>query len=241
MIPALVFDTDGTLVDARSAVIDAVLEGLAETYGHFFLPTPELDRARVCAAMGLPASAFFRASFDPDAVPPDLHDAFASEFEVRSTRAEVAALHRGASALYDGAEDTLAALAERGHPMVLYSNATEPYFRAVVEVHRLERFFGRVLSLEHAVRQRLARHKSGMVRHLTRGYDQAVVVGDRIHDVEAGRTAGAHTVGCLYGFGDPHELSEADWQVVNVSELLDLPLAALPAKGEAGIAGAARR
>jgi phosphoglycolate phosphatase len=241
MIPALVFDTDGTLVDARSAVVDAVLEGLAATYGHFFLPPPELDRGRVCAAMGLPASAFFRVSFDPDTVPPNLHDAFAGEFEVRSTRAEVAALHRGASALYDGAEDTLAALAERGHPMALYSNATEPYFRAVVEVHRLQRFFSRTLSLEHAVRQRLARHKSGMVQFLTRGYDQAVVVGDRIHDVEAGRAAGAYTVGCLYGFGDPRELGDADWQVVKVGELLDLPLAALPAKGEAGIAGAARR
>jgi phosphoglycolate phosphatase len=240
MIPALVFDTDGTLVDARSAVIDAVLEGLAETYGHFSLPAPGLGRARVAAAMGLPASTFFRVSFDPDTVPPDLHDAFASEYEVRSTRAEVAALHRGASELYAGAESTLAALAERGHPMALYSNATEPYFRAVVEVHHLERFFSRTLSLEHAVRQRLARHKAGMVRFLTRGYDQAVVVGDRSHDVEAGRAAGAYTVGCLYGFGEARELAEADWHVESASDLLDLPLAALPAKGEAGIADAAR-
>jgi phosphoglycolate phosphatase len=240
MIPALVFDTDGTLVDARSAVIDAVLEGLAETYGHFVLHAPELDRARVCASMGLPASSFFRVSFDPDSVPRELHDAFASEFEVRSTRAEVAALQRGASALYDGVEDALATLAERGHPMALYSNATEPYFRAVVDAHRLDRFFSRTLSLEHAVRQRLARHKPGMVRHLTRGFDQSVVVGDRIHDVEAGRAANAHTVGCLYGFGDPRELSEADWLVGQMGELLELPLAALPAKGGAGIADAAR-
>jgi phosphoglycolate phosphatase len=240
MIPALVFDTDGTLVDARSAVIDAVLEGLAETYGHFSLPTPGLGRERVGAAMGLPATTFFRASFDPNTVPSDLHDAFASEYEVRSTRAEVAALHRGASELYAGVEDTLAALAERGHAMALYSNATEPYFRAVVEVHRLERFFSRTLSLEHAVRQRLARHKAGMVRFLTRGYDQAVVVGDRSHDVEAGRAAGAYTVGCLYGFGEARELAEADWHVECAGDLLELPLAALPAKGEAGIADAAR-
>lgn len=240
MIPALVFDTDGTLIDARSAVIDAVLEGLDDTYGHFYLARPRLDRDRVAAAMGLPASTFFRVSFDPLSVPPELHDAFASEFEVRSTRAEVAALHRGESALYDGVEDTLAALAERGHAMALYSNATEPYFQAVVTVHRLERYFPRTLSLELAVRQRQARHKAGMVRFLTRGYDQAVVVGDRIHDVEAGRASGAHTVGCLYGFGDPRELNEADWQVGRFGELLELPLAALPAKGEAGIPDAAR-
>jgi len=79
-----------------------------------------------------------------------------------------------------------------------------------------------------------------MVRHLTRGCDQTVVVGDRIHDIEAGRAAGAYTVGCLYGFGDPRELDEADWQVENVRELQELPLAALPAKGGAGIVDAAR-
>jgi phosphoglycolate phosphatase len=239
-LPALVFDTDGTLIDARSAVVDAVLEGLEQTYGHFGLPRPELDRARACAAMGLPATMYFRVSFDPQTVPADLHDAFAGEFEVRSTRAEVAALHRGASKLYDGVEDTLAVLAERGHPLALYSNATEPYFRAVVEVHRLERFFSRTLSLEHAVRQRLARHKSGMVRHLTRGHEQAVVVGDRIHDIEAGRAASAYLVGCLYGFGDPGELNAADWQINSVAEILELPLAALPAKGVAGVVDAAR-
>ncbi|MEZ4387883.1 MAG: HAD hydrolase-like protein [Candidatus Krumholzibacteriia bacterium] len=219
----IVFDTDGTLMDGRVAVLDAVAEALTATYRHFELPVPPPDRERIGLAMGLPASLFFRTAFDPDSVPDDLRDVFVSEFEVKSTRAEVAALRRGGSQLYAGAGDTLAALQARGFSLALYSNAAEPYFQTVIEVHGLDRWFTRTLSLEYAVRRRLARDKAGMVRHLSRGYGGVVVVGDRIHDIEAGQEAGAVTVGCRFGFGDPGELSEADWQIDRLDDLLALP------------------
>ena len=85
----LVFDTDGTLLDGRQAVIDAVAEGLSTTYRHFQLPLVAADHERIALAMGLPAPMFFRTAFAPDTVPAPLHDAFACEFEVRSTRAEI--------------------------------------------------------------------------------------------------------------------------------------------------------
>jgi len=222
---ALVFDTDGTLLDARAAVIDAVAAGLTETYLHFGLPADAVDRSRLAAAIGLPASRFFREACRPGSVPAELSDRFACEFELRSTRAEVAALRSGQTALFPGVEETLGKLADRGHPLLLFSNATAPYFEAVVETHGLDRFFARALSLEQAVRLRLARDKTGMVRHLASDHQAAVVIGDRVHDIEAGRAAGARTVGCLYGFGSETELAEADWVVRSFGELLALPLA----------------
>ncbi len=222
----LVFDTDGTLLDARSAVVDAVAEGLGETYRHFDLPVPALDRDRIAAAIGLPSSRFFRDVYPPASVPAELTDRFVGEFEVRSTRCEVAALRRGATELFAGVEETLARLRERGHPLMLFSNAQASYFDAVVETHGLRRFFDRALSLEEAVRRRVARDKAGMVRHLCDAFPRAVVIGDRVHDVEAGRACGAKTVGCLYGFGDQDELAAADWRVSVPSSILDLPLAA---------------
>lgn len=221
---ALVFDMDGTLLDGREAVVDAVAEGLHETYRHFNLPVPDIDRSRIATAMGLPTPTFFRAACDLETVPADLVDRFIGEFEVRSTRAEVAALQRGETDLYDGAEETLSALVKRGHPLSLFSNANDPYFEAVVTAHGLERFFAQTVSLEHAVRQRLARNKAGIVKHLAGRYPQTVVIGDRVHDIEAGRSAGARTVGCLYGFGAPEEFVAADWTISKLPELLDLPL-----------------
>jgi phosphoglycolate phosphatase-like HAD superfamily hydrolase len=220
----VIFDTDGTLMDGRLAVVDAVAEGLRATYEHFQLPVPEPDRERIALAIGLPTSAYFRTAFDPATVSADLHDAFAAEFEVQSTRCEVASLRRGDSHLYAGAEETLTALRDQGHDLALFSNASEPYFQAVIEVHNLDRFFGHALSLEYALRRRLARHKRGMVRYLAQGYEQVVVVGDRIHDIEAGQALGARTVGCNFGFGSQDELESADWRIDRLTDLLDLPL-----------------
>jgi phosphoglycolate phosphatase-like HAD superfamily hydrolase len=229
---ALVFDMDGTILDGRAAVIDAVQEGLAATYRHFRLPIPDPDRERIAAAIGLPNPTFYRAACKPATVPGDLFDRFIGEFEVRSTRAEIAALARGASHLYAGTEEALAALASRGHPMALFSNANELYFAAVVEAHRLDRFFREHLSLELAIRRRVARDKVGMVKYLGRGCHQTVVIGDRVHDIEAGRRSGARTVGCLYGFGEPQEFRDADWTIHHFPQILELPLAAPEAEVE---------
>jgi phosphoglycolate phosphatase len=226
--PALIFDTDGTLLDARSAVVDAVAAGLAETYRRFGLPVPATDRDRIAGAIGLPSAAYYRAAFPPGTVPTGLSDRFAAEFEVHSTRAEVAALRSGATELYPGAEATLARLAERGHPLLLMSNAGSTYFDTVVAVHGLRRFFRRTLSLEEAERRGWAQDKHGMVRHLLVGGGAGIVIGDRAHDLEAGRAAGARTVGCLYGFGDPAELADADWRITSLAELIELPLTAAP-------------
>ncbi|MFH1843743.1 MAG: HAD family hydrolase [bacterium] len=221
---ALIFDMDGTLLDGREAVVDAVREGLAATYRHFDLPVPPLDRDRIAAAIGLPTPAFFRAVFDPLTVPGGIQDRFVGEFEVRSTRAEVAALERGDTELYAGVELALETLVERGHPLALFSNANAPYFDAVVRAHKLDRYFNRTVSLELAVRHRVARTKTGIVAHLARNFTQSVVIGDRIHDIEAGRSSGARTVGCLYGFGKPVEFTSADWTISQLPEILELPL-----------------
>ena len=93
-----------------------------------------------------------------------------------------------------------------------------------MHVHQLDRYFSQTISLENAVRRRMARDKAGIVRHLAGQASATVVIGDRIHDIEAGHTAGALTVGCLYGFGEPGELRAADWKVSEVTEILDLPL-----------------
>jgi phosphoglycolate phosphatase len=173
----------------------------------------------------LPSPTFFQAAHDQRTVPDDLRDRFIGEFEVRSTRAEVAALARGETALYPGVEQTLQALRRRGHPLALFSNANAPYFEAVVKAHRLDRFFTHTYSLELAIRARVARSKAGIAAYVARDSAQSVVIGDRVHDIEAGRSSGARTVGCLYGFGAPDEFTAADWTIDNLPAILELPLA----------------
>jgi phosphoglycolate phosphatase len=220
----LLFDMDGTLLDSRAAVTDAVARGLARAYADLDLPPAPADMRLIESCMGLPTHAYFEAAYDHATVPPDRRAAFAAAYRDHTTAEEQAAIARGETALYDGVETALVELRRRGHTLLLFSNAGTVYFRAVVAGHGLERFFARTLCIEEAHDGGLARDKAGMVAALVGDPTRAVVVGDRVHDVDAGRAAGARTVGCLYGFGSPEELGAADWIVDGPLQWLDLPL-----------------
>ena len=222
MIPAdILFDMDGTLLDSRAAVVDAVADGLSGAYRLHGLRPAEPDCGLIADCMGLPSAEYFARAYDPGTVPADLRAEFALTYGRLTAEAEIAAIDAGRTALYPGAEDTLAALAE-SHRLLLFSNAGEVYFRAVIAGHALERFFADTLCLEEAVARGVAVDKAGMVAALVRDPTRAVVVGDRAGDIAAGHAAGARTVGCRYGFGTPEELQAADRVIDGLPELLDI-------------------
>lgn len=218
------FDMDGTLLDSRAAVCDAVAAGLRRAYAEFDLPIAEPDRDLIADCMGLPTDLYFERAYPPATVPENLRPAFALAYGRHTADEEVVAIARGETRLYDGVDEALAELKRRGHELLLFSNAGEIYFDAVVEGHGLRRHFTRTLSLERARDEGIAADKTGMVRALVDDPARAVVVGDRAGDIEAGRAAGARTTGCLYGFGSRNELRAADWLVDGPLEWLGLPL-----------------
>jgi len=219
----ILFDLDGTLLDSRAAVVDAVADGLTGAYRHHDLPPAAPDHDLIADCMGLPSDEYFARAFDPDTVPRGRRDEFACTFARLTAAEEVAAILGGRTALYPGAVDTLASLSKR-HRLLLISNAGTVYFRAVIAGHGLDRFFAATLCLEEAQSRRLASDKAGMIEALVEDPAGAVMVGDRAGDIEAGRTAGARTVGCRYGFGSPEELQAADWIIDGLPELLALSL-----------------
>ena len=46
-----------------------------------------------------------------------------------------------------------------------------------------------------------------------------LVIGDRRQDMEIARRNGLRAIGCLYGYGSPEELGEADWLAGSPKEL----------------------
>jgi phosphoglycolate phosphatase len=52
--------------------------------------------------------------------------------------------------------------------------------------------------------------------------EEAIIVGDSLYDVEAGRSAGIHTVAVLYGYGSPGFDAKADFRVRAFEELLPI-------------------
>jgi len=228
VIGALLFDTDGTLLDSRQAVVAAVAEGFAAARVDLDLPPAAADPERIAAGMGLPSRRYFQLAFDPATVPPLLRERFADRFAERTAEAEVNAIAAGATTLYPGVTETLSELRQRGCRLAVFSNAGRVYFEALVRAHGLDSLCDAALCLEQARARGLAGDKTGLVRTLIGKLGvpagSCAVVGDRIHDIEAGRACGALTVGCRYGFGKPDEFAGADVMIGTFPELLGLPL-----------------
>ena len=227
-VRAVVFDLDGTLVDARAAVVDAVAAGMEEALRHRGIENVHPDKHAIAQAMGLPAGEYFRAI-----VPARLQH-LADEVQTASTRHEVEALARGEGRVYPGVIQLLAGLRVAGLRIGVISNAQAPYFEAAL----------RALDLAPRIDHREchgdlpAAVPTGKVALLARALAalgvpaaQTCMVGDRRDDLEAGLQAGCVTVAATWGFGGPEELTAAAYHADHPLDLLRL-LAPLAAPGQ---------
>ena len=52
--------------------------------------------------------------------------------------------------------------------------------------------------------------------------EEALLIGDSIYDIEAGRAAGVKTVAALYGYGDPGFWKGADYRIESIEGLIGI-------------------
>lgn len=126
-------------------------------------------------------------------------------------------LDNGEGALYEGVEQTLSALRDAGHILVFLSNCSPAYMASGTQAFGLERYFHHF-------------YCSGMFDQITKAEvleriksqfeGPMAIIGDRIHDMEAGRANSITTIGCLYGYGKPEEFDQADRLITSIHELI---------------------
>ena len=133
--------------------------------------------------------------------------------------AEAEALYRTGARLYEGVEETLAALAKE-YRLFLVSNCMDGYIGAFLHAHGLGPQFTDAAWLGHP-----AAGKAENIRALCRRYglENAVYVGDTASDGAAARAAGLPFIYASYGFG---ESPEHEGRIESFSELPEV-LAAL--------------
>lgn len=214
---AVVFDLDGTLVDSRVAVIEAVSAGIREVAREEGLPDPAIDPARLRAALGRPAPEYFRAVLG------ETLGHLAPRVKEAATRHEVEAFAAGRGRLFEGVPETLDRLREAGLRLAAVSNAQAPYFRAALEHTDLSGRLDHTECYEELPEGAQPPYKLTLLRRaldvLGVSADRAVMAGDRRDDIEAGAAAGCTTVAIGFGFGTADELAGADLQLAQFSGL----------------------
>ncbi len=205
---ALIFDFDGTLVDASEAIcysFNAVFEKL----GH-----EQVECADIRRMIGRPLREMFR-SFFPDASPDDIERYVA---EYRSVFRPVSV---GLSRPLPGAREVIPLLAERFSLAIVTSRAGAGTKR-ILEAIGLLHSFSVIVGIEDVIRAKP--DPEPVVKAINQlGIEAAAVamVGDTPDDIQAAKAAEVLAIGIASGAFSPEELSAAGADGV-VNSLQDL-------------------
>jgi len=202
----LIFDVDGTLYRTETSFTPAV----AQVLQAFSLRVPPDEELH--AFIGEPFDVFLewlehlRLPIHREKLREML-----AEAELRFVK------QRGK--LYPGVKDTLARLRDQGCWLTLCTNAGELYAKTVLSACGIENLFRAM-----CCRRTSADTKAKMVAGLTKRtpHSRAYVIGDRYHDLLAGRKTGCTVIGAAYGYAQPEELAAADHVISSFVDLLTL-------------------
>lgn len=191
----LIFDLDGTLSDSAPGILAALRHAFAVN------GVPPLDAVTEQALLGPP----FYTSLPP---------LIGGEDKLAAVIAAYRDHYQSGSMFdttaYDGVADVLAAAGDAGRRLAIATSKPEHYAVPIVEHLGLARFFDTVAgdTLEGG-RPTKADVVGEVLARLGADPADAVMIGDREHDVFGAREHGIPCVGAGWGYGLPGELQAA--------------------------------
>ncbi|MGN0155046.1 MAG: HAD-IA family hydrolase, partial [Lachnospiraceae bacterium] len=113
--------------------------------------------------------------------------------------------------VYDGIEEMLRSLKNAGKQILLATSKPEEFAKRILEHFHLMQYFDFVAG---ATMDGTRCKKGEIIQYAIDNYpveslSNAVMVGDREHDILGARQVGMDSIGVLYGYGDYEELSKA--------------------------------
>ena len=197
--PAIIFDWDGTLADSMDLCIGEVRLALTR----LGLPVPPEEVIRQCNG------PTFEESIPLLGIP----RARAEEYLRVRLQAGLELCPR-VNRLFPGIRELLLSLRDRAE-LCIASNGTADYLNLCQRVFGLEGVFRAVQAAQHG--RPKARAVADILAELRPC--AAIMVGDRLGDIEAGKANGLPTLCAGYGYGDADEWAAADQVAEDVASL----------------------
>ena len=208
-VKLLIFDLDGTLVDSSADIAKAINYAFGP-YG-----VSEVSVAETITLIGEGLTRLIEKVMERRAPGLDPGTLVARFLEHYS--AHVADLTRP----YPGVEKVLTALIR--YKKAIVSNKTEALSIKVLEALDLLKYFDSVLGGDTLPEKKPSPMPIlDVLGRFDMRPEQALIIGDSVYDIEAGRAAGVRTVAALYGYGDPGFWKEADYRVESIEGLMEI-------------------
>lgn len=211
MYKTVLFDLDGTLTDPGLGITNSVAYALKK-YG-----IEVSDREKLYSFIG-----------------PPLKDSFKKYYGFSDEKAMEAIMYyreyfsdKGIfeNEVYDGIKELLRRVKESGRKIVLATSKPEEFALRILEHFELTEFFDVVAG---ASMDEKRNKKGDVIKYaLEKGCltpEDAVMIGDREHDVLGAQENGIDTIGVLYGYGSRDELKKAGAMHIaeTVNDIFDL-------------------
>ncbi len=206
----IVFDLDGTLIDSAADICAAVNHAI-KSLG---LPSVSLEETKASIGEGvsrlIPKLLALKGatSADTDEIVKKTLDYYAGHLVTNTT-------------IYPGVRETLDQL--NGVQKAVVSNKLTRLAEQILGVLDLLQFFDLIAGVDSSPERKPSPGPILRVLSLLGvSPHEAIVVGDSLYDIEAGRAAGVKTVAVTYGYGKPGFSEGADFVIDRFPELLDV-------------------
>lgn len=199
--PPLLFDLDGTLANPRHGILRCLRHAVER------LGAPCPSDAELEQYIGPPLITVFESLLGANGEHAEA---------IRLFRGEYATTGLFEAELYPGIADALQELANRGRTMYVATSKPHVYATRILERFGLDRFFRAIYGCELSGERA---NKAELLAHLLEreAFDDAIMIGDRHHDIAAARANGLRSIGVTWGFGSADELRDAGADVICVS------------------------
>ena len=208
----LLFDLDGTLTDNYAGISASIRHALAR------LAAPAPDDAEMRQYVGPPLRGTFAKLLSTN-------ERATVERAIEHYRERFAAVGWRENAAYPGIEDALARLRAAGTRLYVCTAKPRIYAERIVAHFGFDAHFAAVYGADLDGRYD---DKATLLAHLLEqerlDARNAVMIGDRDHDIQAARANGVRAVAVLWGYGSAGELAGADAIVATPAELPDVLL-----------------
>jgi len=184
-VPAVLFDLDGTLIDSIELILNSARYAFAKLGRE--APTDE----EWSAGIGIPLFTMFGRYARDDADRAALIAAY-REYQLEH--------HDRLVRCYDEVVDTVTALRSRGHEIAIVTSKSEYLALRALALVGLARHMDTVVGCDATTRHKPDPEPVRLaLQRLGRTPEEAVFVGDSVHDLLAGNAAGVRTFAALWG------------------------------------------
>ncbi len=195
----IIFDLDGTLSDSREGIINAYLYAFSKCHIEI---SDEMD---LLSFIGPPIMKSFVDTMGMSYEEATICNRWFQDYYSTSGLYE--------NVVYDGIRELLRSLKNQHCVLGVATSKPEAFAREILDYFQLSKYFNVIkgatmddsLSKKVDILQLAIAEGKEKYPHISR----IVMVGDRLHDMEAAKELGVEGIGVTYGFGSFEELKDA--------------------------------